>query len=433
MNLQNLIEFANKFKKNRETLRELDAAIAKNDNLQLNFKNSKETIGWLEKWRKKAHDEGIDFSDQNYDIAKEKFGMGEYYIAQNNALMDIEDMEALFELFDKSKELVHSFSSAIETAKEHLLIEQFVEQEEEAERNLEERNLEKTSHLAETGIQEISDALTNWIPKIKITLPDDLVATESNRAVILVENIGKVKINSVKLVIDGVTVTGKLSTGVIEPSNSEEVVVGIVPSTPGNIPVTITSSCFRSYDNTETIIDEQIWIEVLRPEFSTMKSTKKKTEVKKEIEKEKIIEPEWTPPQELSSEETTIGDFFEKRWEAYRAYPDNNAILDHLHNNRERYAISSYFEIPNEPKGVMEDWALPHNLRGNVYLDSKRNEIVRDIFESPYEKNYVVIGEPGVGKTTILFEIFDSLMDKVPTGILTTTGMTDAHLEFGMR
>jgi len=45
----------------------------------------------------------------------------------------------------------------------------------------------------------------------------------------------------------------------------------------------------------------------------------------------------------------------------------------------------------------------------------------------------VIIGEPGVGKTTLLFEIFDSFMDKVPTGILTTTEMTDAHLEFGMR
>ncbi len=433
MNLQNLIEFASKFKKNRETLRELDAAIEETNKLQLNFKNSKETIELLEKWRKKAHDEGIDFSDQNYDIAKEKFEMGEYFIAQNNALMDIEDMEALFELFDKSKELVHSFSKAIEEAKEHLLIEQFVEQEEEAERNLEERNLEKTSHLAGTGIQEISDALTNWIPKIKITLPDDLVATESNRAVILVENIGKVKINSVKLVIDGVTVSGTLATGVIEPSNSEELVVGIVPSTPGNIPVTVTSSCFRSYDNTETIIDEQIWVEILRPEFATTRNAKKKTEVKKEVEKEKIIEPEWTPPQELSSEETTIGDFFEKRWEAYRAYPDNNAILDHLHNNREKYAISSYFEIPNEPKGVMEDWALPHNLRGNVYLDSKRKEIVRDIFESPYEKNYVVIGEPGVGKTVLLFEIFDQLMKREPVGILTNENIGDAHEKFKVR
>jgi hypothetical protein len=433
VNLQSLTEIATKFKKNRETLRELNAAIAKNANLQLYFRYSKSVIEKLEVMREQARDEGIRFSDLNYETAKEGFEKGDYEVAQNIALLDIEDMESLLELFENSKDLVHSFSRAIEEAKEHLLIEQFVKTEEEAERSLEERDLEKTINLASIGIQEISDALKNWIPKIRITLPDDLVATESNRAVVLVENIGKVKINAVKLVMDGLTVSGNLSTNVIEPSNSEELVVAMVPATPGNIPVTITSSCFRSYDNTETIIDEQVWIEILRPEFATTKSSKKKTEVTKEIEKEIIIEPEWTPPPNLSNEETIIGDFFGKRWESYQAYPDNNTILDHLHNNREKYAISSYFEIPNEPKGVMEDWALPHNLRGNIYLDSKRKEIVRDIFESPYEKNYVVIGEPGVGKTVLLFEIFDQLMKREPVAILTNENIGDAHEKFKVR
>ena len=433
MNLQRLTEIANRFKKNRKTLQEVDTAIEEINKLQLHFEYSKKSIKKLEELREEAHKEGLDFPDENYEISKEKFEMGEYVIAQNLALLAVEDMEVLLELVKNAIDLVQSFSKAIEEAKEHILIEQFVKKEEEAERKLEERNLEKTIHLAGTGIQEISDALKNWIPKIKITLPDDLVATESNRALVLVENVGKVKINSVKLVVEGITVSGKLSTGVIEPSNSEELVVGIVPSTPGNIPVTITSSCFRSYDNTETIIDEEIWVEILRPEFTTTKNAKKETEVKKEIENKIIIEPEWAPPQNLSSEETTIGDFFGKRWEAYQAYPDNNTILDHLHNNREKYAISSYFEIPNEPKGVMEDWALPHNLRGNVYLDSKRKEIVRDIFESPYEKNYVVIGEPGVGKTVLLFEIFDQLMKREPVGILTNENIGDAHEKFKVR
>jgi hypothetical protein len=433
VNLQRLTEIANRFKKNRRTLQELDTAIEETNKLQLHFEYSKNSIEKLEELREQAHEEGLDFPDKSYEISKERFEMGEYEIAHNTALIGVEEMDALLELVKEAINLVQSFSRAIVEAKEHILIEQFVKKEEEAERKLEERNLEKTIHLAGTGIQEISDALKNWIPKIKITLPDDLVATESNRALVLVENVGKVKINSVKLVVEGITVSGKLSTGVIEPSNSEELVVGIVPSTPGNIPVTITSSCFRSYDNTETIIDEEIWVEILRPEFTTTKNAKKKTEVKKEIENKIIIEPEWVPPQNLSSEETTIGDFFGKRWEAYQAYPDNNTILDHLHNNREKYAISSYFEIPNEPKGVMEDWALPHNLRGNVYLDSKRKEIVRDIFESPYEKNYVVIGEPGVGKTVLLFEIFDQLMKREPVGILTNENIGDAHEKFKVR
>ena len=433
MNLQSLIENANKFKKNRETLRELNAAIKETNKLKLHFENSKNVIELLEVLRADVKDEGMELPTQNYENAKEKFEMGEYETAQNIAHLEIANMKAILARIERAIQLVQSFSEAIEIAKEHILIEQFVKDQEDAERSLEERDLEKTITLAETGIQEISDALKNWIPKIKITFPDDLVASESNRAVILIENVGKVKINSVKLSIEGLTASGNLSTNVIEPNNSEELVVGIVPSTPGNIPVTITSSCFRSHDDTETIIDEEIWIEILRPEFSAIKGAKKKTEVKKETEKEIIIEPEWTVPQNLSNEEVTIGDFFGKRWEAYRAYPENKTILDHLHNNREKYAISSYFEIPNEPKGVMEDWALPHNLRGNVYLDSKRKEIVRDIFESTYDGNYVIIGEPGVGKTVLLFEIFDQLMKREPVGILTNENIGDAHEKFKVR
>ena len=433
MNLQSLIENANKFKKNRETLRELNAAIKETNKLKLHFENSKNVIELLEVLRADVKDEGMELPTQNYENAKEKFEMGEYEAAQSIAHLEIANMKAILARIERAIQLVQSFSEAIEIAKEHILIEQFVKDQEDAERSLEERDLEKTITLAETGIQEISDALKNWIPKIKITFPDDLVASESNRAVILIENIGKVKINSVKLSIEGLTASGNLSTNVIEPNNSEELVVGIVPSTPGNIPVTITSSCFRSHDDTETIIDEEIWIEILRPEFSAIEGAKKKTEEKKEIEKEIIIEPEWTVPQNLSNEGVTIGDFFGKRWEAYRAYPENKTILDHLHNNREKYAISSYFEIPNEPKGVMEDWALPHNLRGNVYLDSKRKEIVRDIFESTYDENYVIIGEPGVGKTVLLFEIFDQLMKREPVGILTNENIGDAHEKFKVR
>ena len=435
MNIQDLTKYANKFQKNREELSKINKGIAQIYKINLFFTDAKSIIERLEGLQKQARDERLDFPEEDYKNAKDYFAKGEYEVASDIADKEVRKMEFLLQRVEEAIEVVQTFSAYIQQTREHILVEQFVEKEEETERSLEERDIEKTITLANQGIQEIKDALQNWIPKIKITLPDDLVATESNRAIILVENVGKVKINSVTLVVDGVTVSGNLSTGAIEPSNSEELVVAMVPSTPGNIPVTITSSCFRSYDNTETMIDEQIWIEVLRPEFTRIKSSRSKKEAneEKEEEEEVIVEPEWEPPHDLSAEETTIGQFFEKRWESYRAYPDNNAILDHLHNNRERYAISSYFEIPNEPKGVMEDWALPHNLRGNVYLDSKRKEILRDIFESPYEKNYVVIGEPGVGKTVLLFEIFDRLMKREPVGILTNENIGNAHEQFKVR
>ena len=66
-------------------------------------------------------------------------------------------------------------------------------------------------------------------------------------------------------------------------------------------------------------------------------------------------------------------------------------------------------------------------------MDDERASHILEVLSSKSDDNYVIIGEPGVGKTTLLFEIFDSFMDKVPTGILTTTEMSDAHLEFGIR
>ena len=359
-------------------------------------------------------------------MVSEKFTLAKEFCQNTNTLRNEQISD-----YRKGEGLVTKFNNLIENAKKHILIEQFVPEQEAAEQNLEERNLEKTIEIANLGIEKIEKALSNWIPKVRINLPEDLVATESNRAIILIENIGKTKIEAIKLSMDGLDATGKLSTGVIEPKDSAEIIIGLVPSTPGNIPVTITSNIVRSFDSTETTNEEEIWVEVLRPGNTSSSSPKVKKKIDKKIEKE--INPEWIMPSKLSGEETIIGEFFNKRWEAYRAYPENKTILDYLHNNREKYAISSYFEVPTEPKKVMEDWALPPNLRGNIHLDSKRSEIVRDIFESPYDKNYVIIGEPGVGKTVLLFEVFDRLMKREPVGILTNENIGNAHEQFKIR
>ena len=474
-----------------QVLKELESAIKEADQLEEHFDESKESIEMLEKVRSRAKDSGLSFSDDLYNDAKAKFDSGDYTGARDaansgsgklddccsnfnelstsfeksdgfdikskkgldkikseiNKLMWAGDFSSASELcrktdsqvtdnihdYNRGKDLVSSFNNLIEEAKNHILIEQFVPDQESAEQNLEERNLKETIDISEAGIKKVEKALSNWVPKIKITLPDDLVATESNRASILIENIGKTKIASVKISVDGLDVSGDLSTGEIKPGTSEEIVVGLIPSTPGNIPVKITSNIVRSHDSTETSIDEQIWVQILRPGGSSPGAARTKKKVKEVREDEIEIQPDWSVPQELSDDESIIGEFFSKRWESYQAYPENEAILDHLHNNREKYAISSYFEIPTDPKIIMEDWALPHNLRGNIHLDSKRKEIVRDIFESPYDKNYVIIGEPGVGKTVLLFEVLDKLMNREPVGILTNENIGDAHEKFKVR
>lgn len=146
----------------------------------------------------------------------------------------------------------------------------------------------------------------------------------------------------------------------------------------------------------------------------------------------KIVE-DWSQPEDLAPDGVTFLDLFTSRWNCYAKWPNNVKELDNLHNNFKDISVSSYFEIPTDPSVVLSEWGLPPNLRKNVYLDDERASHIMEVLSSNLDDNYVIIGEPGVGKTTLLFEIFDSLMDKVPAGILTTSDMADAHLEFGMR
>tara|TARA_B100000959_G_C14978069_1_gene622358 strand:- start:245 stop:2761 length:2517 start_codon:yes stop_codon:yes gene_type:complete len=475
-----------------EVLKLLETALGDADSLEREFDRSKTAMEGFESTRKEARGAGLSFSDASYDEAKSKFDSGDYKGATeiasdyNNKLESchsgFESLNNLFEMletfemkhtddfdslkkqidksmedndfdsakslcdehestirsqlsdYEKAKNLVSKFTDKIEGAKPHILIEAFVPDEELAEQHLSKRELAETISISEKGIRKIQNALDNWRPEIKVTLPEDLVSSESNRAIILVENTGKANAQKVVLTLDGIDVRGNLSTGEINPGNSEEIVVGLTPSTPGNIPIKVSKNISRTFDGSQTSIDEQIWVEILRAGGTSSSSPKRKAEKEDVVEEEAIeVEPEWSVPEDLDEDQLIVGEFFSKRWESYMAYPDNKTILDHLHNNRDKYAISSYFEVPTDPQSIMEEWALPHNLRGNIHLDSKRKEIVRDIFESPYDDNYVIIGEPGVGKTVLLFEVFDRLMKREPAGILTNENIGNAHETFKIR
>jgi len=142
---------------------------------------------------------------------------------------------------------------------------------------------------------------------------------------------------------------------------------------------------------------------------------------------------EWEIPTDAQGNALIIGEYMAKRRESYLTHPDNDEVIDYLHNNRERFTISSYFDVPAEPPVVLTDWALPDNLRGNVHLDSHRKQLVERITNSSPDKNFVIIGEPGVGKTVMLFEVFDRLMYQAPVGILSTDTIAKAHEMFGVR
>ena len=314
------------------------------------------------------------FEDLKSEI-NEMMMAGKFKKANNLISSDNEAMRSQLGDYEQAQGLVSQLNELIIEAKDHILIEKFVPEEESAEQLLEKRKLKSCIEVSESAIKSVKNSLNSWRPDIKVTLPDDLVSGESNRAIVLLQNKGKAKAKSVGLIIDGINSAGSggsLSTGEIAPGNSEEIVVGLIPSTPGNIPVKVTIDAVRSYDSAETSVDEQIWVEIQRPGVVNTPSKSQK-KVKEEIPKEEAIKlkPEWEIPTDLSEEESIVGEFFSKRWESYMAYPNNKVILDFLHNNRDKYAISSYFEVPTDPKIIMEDWALPKNLRGNVHLGSK--------------------------------------------------------------
>ena len=101
---------------------------------------------------------------------------------------------------------------------------------------------------------------------------------------------------------------------------------------------------------------------------------------------------DWEIPTATQGQALIIGEYMAKRRESYLTHPNNEEVLDYLHNNRERFTISTYFEVPNDPTVVITDWALPENLRGNVHLYTFRQQIVERITSSSPDKNFVIIG-----------------------------------------
>ncbi len=117
----------------------------------------------------------------------------------------------------------------------------------------------------------------------------------------------------------------------------------------------------------------------------------------------------------------------------YMCYPDNRPFTDFLSNNKSRFNISSYFDIPASPASILGKWSLPEELQGHVVLDYKRQAIVDSVLKGGMESNYVIIGEPGLGKTVILFEIFDRWMRNGNAGVLTTENVGEFHIENGIK
>jgi Cdc6-like AAA superfamily ATPase len=280
--------------------------------------------------------------------------------------------------------------------------------------------------------KEIKGIVTSAEPKLTASIPTELQANVWVRSTISISNEGDAHACDIELSLDGLEVRGSPRIDFLEADNTKDIDIALRTDGAGSIPVTLSLNFGNSYDKSPLSAEFSEWVEAGVVPMTTSTETTLPTTKQTSTKSASPIE-EWEPPKGLEGDMEVLAEYFALRRKAYQTAPANEALLDELHNRREDFAISSYFEIPTAPSDILQEWALPPNLRGNVHLDAIREDIVGRLVSAKPEQNFVIIGDPGVGKTVLLFEVMDRLMKRVPVGVITTPALGDAHLAFGTR
>ena len=321
----------------------------------------------------------------------------------------------------------------INEAKKSINIDTFQDQYNELKVKLDNKDYSGASSISSSCQVEINSSLESWQPSISMVLPKDIISGKWEKYKIKISNESNAHAFNVKIIFnEGLRQQGPIEMSSLNSGESTNIEATLVSEFSGSVNAKAQISFSRNYGNKQYERDFDEWIEV---GGKVADSPAVKVPIKDKVVtlKHRDSVKDWSQPSDLAPDGKTFLDLFTSRWKCYSKWPNNVKQLDNLHNNFKDISVSSYFEIPTDPTVVLSEWGLPPNLRKNVYLDDERASHILEVLNSKFDDNYVIIGEPGVGKTTLLFEIFDSFMDKVPTGILTTTEMADAHLEFGMR
>ena len=400
------------------------------DELEKEFHTAEEMLRQSEATLARAQNiGGLPIGEEEHRIAREAFEKGDYKTAASVAEKNSAELLALY---DETEETIQAFDTEIAEAEKSIANASFKPVLEKAIELLERRQLANAIDTANEGRQKLEQVLTEWEPELAGAFSEGLVAGEWNQATISLNNEGLAHANEVTITLEGIKTRGDFTTPRVNAGQTVEIVGALLPSDPGKVPLNLTVVARRAIDGNEYRFKSEVWVVVQRPGTTVADRPTRAVKIPKKVPR-KRVEPTWKPPVGLAGDAEILAEFFTKRWEAYREFPENQLILDFLHNSRKRFAISSYFEIPVDPGKVLHDWALPANLRGNVYLDDVRRQHLETIIESGFAKNYVIIGEPGVGKTVLLYEALDRLMARQPVGLLTTPNLGDAHQRFGIR
>ena len=335
--------------------------------------------------------------------------------------------------FGEANDSISVLENRIDEAKQAINTATFTENLKTVKSKMKDNDFTEAHRISKETLIDINSSLDSWQPNIKLKLPENIVPGKWGKYNLEIMNVGNAHaLNLGVNFTEGISQQGSIQVPLVKAEQSINLEVTLVTEFAGSVNAKGEISLSRKHGNKSYESDFDEWIEV--GESAPGPSPVTTPAPQKAISQEhRDSVQDWTKPSDLAPDGETLLDLFTRRWSCYSKWPDNVRELDYLHNNYRDLTISSYFEIPTDPTVVLSEWGLPSNLRKNVYLDDERASHILEVLNSKSDDNYVIIGEPGVGKTTLLFEIFDSFMDKVPTGILTTTGIIDAHLEFGLR
>ena len=351
-------------------------------------------------------------------------------------LSKIRETQALLDerkkTFSDAENSVEVLENRIAESTEFIDASSFSEKLNEVKDAFSRNNYAEAFRLSASCQTEISSSLESWQPNLKIDLPKDLLPGKWQKYTLKITNEGSAHASQLNVKFtEGAKQQGAIKLASLRSGQSSEIEANLVSEFAGSVNVKAVITSSRLYDKRQVTSNLDEWIEVSETASKVVKEEKIEAPAISLDHRSSV--KDWNKPSDLAPNGKTILDLFVAKWHCYSQWPNNVKALDNLHNNFKEVSISSYFEVPTDPAVVLSEWSLPPNLRKNVYLDDERASHILEVLESKPDENYVIIGEPGVGKTTLLFEIFDSLMDKIPTGILTTDEMSDAHIELGMK
>ncbi len=362
----------------------------------------------------------------------------------SSARFDIDLLSKSFEehvnIFDTSKLILDQMVDLLDSSKDFILIDEFMDDSYKCQKLFESKEYFDCKEKSQNLLSSINEALEGWQPEIRMGLPSEITSSEWTKSSVTISNIGKVALKSASIEIKGIQAQDEIRFGPIPPGETREFMNAFFVKDLGSIKINAQVSFTRAYDDLLFVENTEDWIESKRTSSKAEVVETPIVDAVAQVESKTIngnehrdLVTDWNPPQALEVKTETVIELFNKRWESYREWPDNKNILDYLHNNHERLAVQSYFEIPTDPSVVIDEWALPDGIRDNVYLDSERQAHISRVLTSSSSENFVIIGEPGVGKTTLLFEIFDSFMKKKPSAILTTSDINSVNIDYDIR